>query len=312
MTTSDCNQVATYLDRFLDEGARSRTDLDQISEHVSACPHCYTRLSHFFRTMELPESSYLRETLDELALALYNLGKAIIRDRPDLEPEPTTENVYITEPVEGSEGDNVRAGVEMIEDAEDYAGSSRVGGMDLDDLRGLLEDAETSRGMKIDLALQVFDPITRMDCRYRSEALNFIGVLNYQKEDLDRAEAAFLEVLASRDGARNVRALTHCNLSYVFKHRGDLERAVRSAERAVTLAELDGKDPYFGRFAAMYHRLLRSSAEDLDAGRGHLEAILAEDGGAERLRRDLHLATNAPVLEAFLRSPLAERFPAQA
>ena len=49
-----------------------------------------------------------------------------------------------------------------------------------------------------------------------------------------------------------------------------------------------------------------------DEVRAEAEAILAAEGGSERLRRDLHLATNAPVLEAFLRSPLAGNFPALA
>ncbi len=120
MNRAGCDAVARYLDLFLKEGGRAAAELDRVSEHVGTCPVCYARLSNFFRTVELPESSYLRETIDELALALYNLAKAVIRDRPARSEAEATENLRITEPGGGSAEENVQAGVEMIEDAEDY------------------------------------------------------------------------------------------------------------------------------------------------------------------------------------------------
>ena len=309
MSSESCESVGRYLDAFLDRGAREGVDLDRISAHVSGCASCYERFSTFFRTMELPESSYLRETLDDLALALYNLGKAIIRDRPPVNPDDVTENVVITE--EGRDGidENLEAGVETIEDAEDYTGSSVVEGADLEEVRRLLESAEDARRMRIDLALEIFRRVPPLGSRYTSEAWNWIGVLHCQKEEFEEAERAFMQVLRAPDGATNVRALTHCNLSYVFKARGEVDRAILSARRSVILAEEDGKDPYFGRFAEVYFLVLRGRSEDLDAAEKVLSTLCATREGLERLRNDLHLASNEPVLEALRKSPLAARFP---
>src|SRR5262245_57573801 len=122
-----CDVVLGYLDRFLSGGPKASPDLERISDHVGTCPSCCARMASFFRTIELPESSYLRETIDELALAIYNLAKAVIRDRPAASADETTENLRITQPGGGSAEENVQAGSEMIDDAEDYVGSSKVG-----------------------------------------------------------------------------------------------------------------------------------------------------------------------------------------
>ncbi len=309
MSAAGCDYVSRYLERFLDEGVRGGVDLEQVSAHVGACAGCWARLSHFFRTIELPESGYLRETIDELALAFYNLAKAIIRDRPPEGPGDATETVRITEEGGGSEAENVEAGQEMIADAEDFTGSSSVLGLDLDDLREQLQEAGTARELKVEMALRLFRRITGMKSRYLEKAWNWIGVLHYQKGDLGEAEAAFLKVLAASDGAREVRSFAHCNLAYVFKHRGDLDRAIRSAERSVVLSEEDGKDLYFGRFAELYFRVLRGSPADLNRARDLLGLLTATRDGRDRLLQDLATGANAPVRDSLAGSALAPLLP---
>lgn len=308
MSGAGCDYVTRYLERFLEEGARSAVDLEQVGDHVGACPQCYQRLSQFFRTIELPEPGYLRETIDELALALYNLAKAIIRDRPAASPEDQTDNLRITVPGGGSASENLQAGVEMIEDAEDYTGTSRVGGTDLEEVRAEIHRAADSQAMRIDLALALFERITRLPSRYQWRSWNWIGVLHLQKGEFDAAEAGFLKVLAGGAEAREVRTFAHCNLAYVFKHRGDLDRAIRSARRSAILAEEDGEDTYFGRFAEFYFRMLRGAADDESEARRILSAIILAPGGRAQLVADLKLPSNGPVLDTFRNSRLAKDF----
>jgi len=229
MTEVGCDYVRRYMGAFLDHGERVRFDLQAVSEHVADCTDCHAGLTRFFRTVELPDSEYLKETIDELALALYNLAKAIIRDLPASGPDDETEGVHITEEGGGSVDENLEAGREMIDDAEDFTGSSRVGGMDLEELRGVLQSPDVSRIMRIDLALDIFARVTSMPSRYESEAWNWMGVLFCQKGELDRAEGVFLRVLGARSPARNVRSLARCNLSYVHQQRGELDLAIREA-----------------------------------------------------------------------------------
>ncbi|MAG57018.1 MAG: hypothetical protein CMJ83_12050 [Planctomycetes bacterium] len=308
-TPNGCNAVSRYLERWLDEGARSQVDLDQIGQHATQCPLCYARLADFFRTIELPESSYLRETMDELALSVLNLARAIVRDRLSAaDDEDDNAVLAITDPGGGSAEENVESGHEMLDDAEDFSGSSVVGGLDLRDVRALLADAEKAKDMRIDLSLDLFRRVTELESRYEAEAWNWIGALHYRQERLDEAEAAFVKVLSLTTGIEEVRAFAHCTLSYIFKHRGDLDRAIREARRSSVLAEEDGKDPYFGRFAELYLRLLRNGPDDATSAAEVFQAIVATDQGRDRFREDIRAAANAPVLAAFKQSELAARF----
>jgi tetratricopeptide (TPR) repeat protein len=300
--------VSAYLERWLDEGERAKLDLNRVGDHAAQCARCYTRLSHFFRTVQLPESSYLRETIDELALSVLNLARAVIRDRPPDVSEEEAAVLAITEEGGGSADENVNSGNEMIDDAEDYAGSSLVGGTDLESIRRLLGDATQAAGLRVDLALELFSRVTELDSRYAAQAWNWIGALRYRQERLDESEAACLKVLSLQEGLREVRSFAHCTLAYIFKQRGDLKQAIKAARRSVVLAEEDGKDPYFGRFAEVYFRLLRDDPEDLAAARDALASIGKDKAGEQRFRDDLLARANAPVLEAFRRSPLSASF----
>jgi len=295
------------MERWLDEGHGAGVDLRQMGSHATTCAACYQRLSAFFRTVELPESSYLKETIDELAYSLLNLARAIIRDLPPDTEEPETAIITITRDGGGSAEDNVESGHEMIDDAEDYTGTAQVGDLDLARLRGLLADAKGGELLRGELALDLFMCVTRMESRYEAEAWNWIGALHYGRERLDEAEAAFLKVLSLSEGITEVRSFAHCTLAYIFKHRGDLDRAVRAARSSVVLAEEDGKDPYFGQFAELYVRLLRDAEGDEGACRDLLRGLKGSNW--DRFCEDIKAPANAPVLEAYSGAPVSEEFP---
>lgn len=307
MTRPGCDDVSRYLEKFLDQGPTTGVDLNLLTDHAEACRDCYDRLAEFFRTVELPESSYLRETLDELALALFNFARAVIRDRPS---DPDTENVRITLQGGGSADENIAAGREMIEDAEDYVGSSSVGGMDLNEVRELLDHGDSPEVRRTELALGIFERLTTMQSRYTAEAWNWLGVLLYQKERFPAAERAFRHLLALPDGAPAARAFANVNLAWVLKQQNDLSEAIKHAARATVLAEEDGSDPYFGLLAELYFRLLRGDAPDQSHASELLDRIQAEEGGGQRLWDDLHLQSNAGILEAVQSSSLGPRLEA--
>ena len=300
--TVGCDTVGRYLDAFLDAGSKAGMDLEQISAHAGECMQCRERLTRFFHTVELPESTYLRETIDELALAVLNLARALIRDEPG---SSETENVRITEAGGGTAAENLSASDGLLGDAEDFTGSTRISGVDLEEVRSELMATADRRERRLELAMALFRRITTLACRYHDKAWNWLGVLHYQREEFAAAEAAFLKVLSDPSGAQHARAFAHCNLAYVFKHKGDLDRAVRSAERSILLSEEDGRDPYFGRFAALYMRLLRGAPNDAAKAALHAEALQQEGGGRTRLLQDLGLPSNKPVLEVVRQSGLA-------
>lgn len=299
-----CGVVAGYLDRFLTSGKLERDDLNAIALHAGGCSSCYQRMSDFFRLAPLPDSSFLRETLDELAGSLLNLARAVIRDRPPQGGEDEASGVRITDPGGGSAEDNLELGAEMIEEAEDYSGSSLVGTHDLRELKRLLADAEQARGLRIDLALQIFSWVTRLDCRYHAQAWNWIGALLYKKGSFGDSKRAFLQALGQPEGQQDVRSFANCTLAYIYKHEGDLDRAVAAAHRSQTLAAEDGKDRFFGLLAEIYTRLLRGGPGDGEAARERLSEILALPSGRERLREALQASYNEPILRAFEQSGL--------
>jgi tetratricopeptide (TPR) repeat protein len=289
------------MSRF--EATSGKSSLAEIASHAESCAGCQEKLARFFHAVELPESSFLRETVDELALALLNLARALIRDAPGTEE---TENVRITEEGGGTAAENRLAGEELIADAEDFTGSRHVGEVDLEDLRAELAATEERRTRRTDLARALFRRITTLACRSRAKAWNWLGVLHYQREEFAEAEAAFLAALADVDGARDARAFAHCNLAYVFKHRGNLDAAVKSADKALVLAEEDGRDPYFAAFAGVYLRLSRGAPADLERASGLLDEILRTPGGRLRYLQDLGLPSNAPVKNIVSKSSLGK------
>jgi tetratricopeptide (TPR) repeat protein len=305
-----CDYVMRYLEGFLDEGARRGFDLEKVSEHVRQCTACYDRLSGFFRAIDLEPSGYLKETLDELCLAMYRLAGSVLRERRD--PEDNTENVVaVTGSAEGSTREHVEHGQEMVADVEDFVGSGEVSGHDLSDVRRLLDSAERSEERKVDLAIVLCQETSRFQSRHRASALNLLGVLRLWRSRLKEAEAAFLQALAEPDydqDSRVARASAHCNLGYAQQLGGDLEKAVKSARRSQALCEELGIDPFHALFARFYFDLLRADAGLADA-RDALARLLDLEDGERRLARTLVLENNKPILEAFRKSPFAAEHP---
>ena len=305
-----CDYVKRYLDGFLDEVARKAFDVERVSEHVRVCSPCYDQLTGFFRTIELEPSSYLKETVDELCLAMYRLAGSILRERKD--KDDNTENVV---PVAGSEGgssrEHAKHGHEMIADVEDFTGSGEVSGHDLGDVRRLLESAQSNEERKVDLAIVLCAEIGRFPTRHRASALNLLGVLRLWRNRLKEAETAFLQALSEPDfdeDSRIARASALCNLGYAQQLNGNLEKAVKSARRSQALCEELGIDPFHALFARFYFELLRLDAGLADA-RDALASLLGLKDGPRRLAATLLLENNKPIRDAFRASPLSAEHP---
>ena len=301
---SGCKAVEAYLDRFLQSGSVDLKSLDRVAMHAGECSTCYAQLANFFRTAPKPDDSFLRETIDELADSLLNFARALMRDRRDPETEAATSGLRIMDDGGGSAEDNLELGTEMIEEAEDFTGSSMVHGFNLIELRRLLEDAERGLGLRVDLALQIFRWAASLEGRSKSRAWNWVGALHYKRGQFEEAKAAFLSALASRENETEVRSFVHCSLAYTYKHLGDLDRAVASSARSHALARLDGKDPFFGLLVEAYARLLRQAPEDAQVAADRVIEIGELPNGTERLREALGAPYNAPIREAFSKSSL--------
>ncbi len=303
-----CEYVSQYLGSFLDTAARQSFDLERVSQHIQGCRPCYDALGGYFRAIDLPESAYLRETIDEMCLAMYRLAQTVLKERHD--PEDNTDNVVPVEgEVEGSARDHAQYGREMIEDAEDFVGSSEIqAGCDLEDVRRVLDDVPGSQDRKVDLAIGICTEITRFNTRHLATAYNMIGVLRLWRNQLDAAEADFMRVLSLPDGddsARSARAFAHCNLGYVRQLKGDVEKAIQSAKRSVGLCEELGVDPFHGLFALMYFHLLQKTDTGHAKAKGVIARILGLDDGKRRLESTLALENNGPIRDAFRASGLS-------
>ena len=305
-----CTDVRSYLDVFLDKGRRASFDVEAISEHASSCAECGQRLSAFFHVLDLPQSDFLRETLDELALAMHGLALAIIRERH--EPDANTDNLVPVAAPEGAAGDLARQGVEMVDDAEDWVGSSEVAGQDMGHFRDLLDSATATRERKLDVALRICESVTRVATRHLPRSLNLLGAIRLWKSDLDGAEEALLRTLACRDpdeDGRRAQAFAHVNLGYVYRQRGQFDKAVSAARRAAILAEEIGEDPLFGWFAQFCFEIERPDGSGLVTAERILENLVALPDGYRRIRSALALENNRPVVESLKSTGFAKAHP---
>jgi len=306
-----CGDVAAYLDAFLDHEARARFDVASLSEHAGGCASCATRLAGFFRVLEIPQSAYLRETLDELAIAMHGLALAVIRERVD--PEANTDNMVPVAAPEGASEDLARQGAEMVDDAEDWAGSSRVSGHDMAEFRDVIDDAARSRERKLDVAAKVCEAASRVATRHLPRVLNLLGAVRLWQSDVDAAEAAFLRTLACRDAdedGRRAQVFAHVNLAYVQRQRRRWDAADLSARRAVALAEELGEDPLFGLFAQLCIAVDRVAESGVGAVERVVARLIALPSGTARLRDALALENNKPVRDALRDAGIGASHPA--
>jgi hypothetical protein len=294
----ECDSVRRWLDGFLASEARDAAALEATAAHVRECASCYDRMTHFFRTIELPPSTYLRETIDELCLAVHQLAIGVIRERTD--PEVNTDNM-VSVYTRGSAKKAAADGRAMTDDAEDYVGQEKVGDVAFEAVRDLIARAEMSREKKLDLARLLCEQILRFDTRHVGRAANLLGVIHLWQERRDDAERAFLRTLAapSKSGDDRVfKAFAHCNLGYVSALKGDLKSATLSARRSVAISEEMGEDAFFGLFALVYFQVLQGPAAEAGA-RDTLAKLLALKDGARRTSDALRLENNREVAATF-------------
>lgn len=305
-----CSDVRAYLDVFLDKGKRASFDVDAISAHASSCPECGQRLAAFFHVLELPESAFLRETLDELAIAMHGLALAVIRERH--EPDANTDNLVPVDAPVGAAGDLARQGNEMVDDAEDWVGSTEVAGHDMGQFRDVLDSATATRERKLDVAARICESVSRLATRHLPRSLNLLGAVRLWKSDLDGAEEAFLRSLACRDpdeDGRRAQMFAHVNLGYVHRQRGQFDKAVAAARRAAILSEELGEDPLFGWFAQFCFEIERPDGTGLKAAEGVFRKLMALPDGYRRVCQALALENNRPVVESLKSTGFAAAHP---
>jgi hypothetical protein len=310
---ADCDLVTRYLDRFLAADARDASALESVASHVRACASCYDRLSHFFRTIELPPSTFLRETIDEMCAAIYQLAKGVIRERVD--PEVNTDNI-VSVSTRGSAKKAAAEGRGLVDEAEDFVGEAKVGDVAFETVRELIDRAEMSREKKLDLARLLCEQILRFDTRHVALASNLLGVIHLWQDRRDDAERAFLRTLAAPAKTveeRDFKAFAHCNLGYVSLMKGDLKSATLSARRSVAVSEEIGGDAFFGLFALLYFQVREGSAAEV-AARETLQKLMRLEHGARRTAEALRFENNREIAAAlrasFVGRERADLFPA--
>jgi tetratricopeptide (TPR) repeat protein len=291
---ADCSFVSQYLDRFLQKSGRDDLALEQVAGHVRTCSACYDRLSGFFKTIELPPSTFLRETIDELCGAMYQLAVGVIRERRD--PEVNTDNM-VSVYTRGSARNAAQDGLGMVDDAEDYVGEKGVGDVAFKDVRELIARAEMPREKKLDMARLLCEQILRFETRHTAVASNLLGVIHLWQGRRDEAEAAFLRTLAVRAGDaedRVFKAFAHCNLGYLSREKGDLVAAVQSARRSVAIAEEIDEDSFYGLFALIYFLILQGPTAEA-AARDAVAKLEAVERGRERFAEALRFENNREI-----------------
>jgi hypothetical protein len=291
---ADCVFVSRYLDRFMDRQGRDGAALESVAVHVRSCAGCYDRLGRFFRTIELPASAFLRETIDELCGTMYQLAVGVIRERKD--PDVNTDNM-VSVYTRGGTGAAAADGRDMLDDAEDFTGAPAVGDVAFDEVRDVIARAEMSREKKLDLARMICEQILRFETRHVAVASNLLGVVHLWQGRSEDAERAFLRTLAApakTPEERVFKAFAHCNLGYLSRAKGDLRAATMSARRSIAVSEEIGEDPFFGLFALIYFQNLEGDATAAEA-RETAARLFALKDGETRFSDALKLENNREV-----------------
>ncbi|HGY92954.1 MAG TPA: hypothetical protein ENK43_17460 [Planctomycetes bacterium] len=307
MTRDDsCRFVEDYLGRFA--GRQDELDHEAISDHVKTCSSCYELMSAFFQNLDVPESGYIRETVDDLTLSLYNLAKALMRQPAAKEEDPDLENVLFVSNPDASPDHYKEEAVEITEDVEDFTGRDDFRGASMEGMRNLM--ARSRR--EVDLLLSLLDRGIALEGQYSWDCRNLKAILLLTEERLEDAERELRAILALRGAdvyLRSVQVHAMNNLSYVCSMKGDLGEALKWATRSRVLAEECNLDPVPCRFSRMFFLLKRDGPGDRDAAREEVRAILERDGGLEELQNCLALPSNKEIRELFVAKGLARDFP---
>ena len=298
--TIDCTHVASYLDSFGKPSANA-AEVDGISEHVRDCRACFHRVADFFRLLKAPDTGYLRETIDDLTLAIYNLVKSLLLHTPPETDDDRRENLrFSRDPGEASQ--YIRDGAEAIDDVEDFLGSDNMQGESMESIRADL--VQSHRRLTAKLLQRGVDlgGLYSLDCR------NLQGVLHLYAERLDEAERAFSAVVTAAVVDPYIRSVQVCsmlNLAYVYQRKRRFDDAVKWADRAKALACDIGNNPFPQSFGLAYFLLLRNRDGDDSRAAAEVGQILAQADTAIEFRRYLAMPTNTVIKDLFLNRGIA-------
>lgn len=299
-----CDRIDSYLEGVRD-GSKS-FDHEQVTTLIADCPSCVSRVAEYFRVLEVPETGYLEETIDDLTKSLYDLVKALMK-RDDEDAADDHENVlFVDEP--GDAEEIAQEGDEMIDDVQDFAGSDEVRGESMESIRMLIGRSRD----RFDAAVVLLERAVDLNGLFSLDCRNLLGILYLKHGEVEEAESAFREVI--RRGGRDLQARTvqvHAmnNLSFICAAGENLNEAIELARKSQVLADETGIDPFGSFFGLMYFHLSRGESGDLEAAVAAIESLSERDAGMEQLRRCLALASNHSIRELLRDRGLLERFP---
>ncbi len=303
MADQDRSFLEKHLERFVE--GRETLDADAISDYIKANPDCHDQVAEFFRLIEVPESGYLQETLDDLTENIYNLAKALIKESP-AEARADHENIRFMAQPEAADH-YLAEGDEIVADVQDYTGDDRVRGESMNGLRDCMKRSRS----EFDLVMSLLQKAIDLGGRWSADCRNLKGILHLSKEDLTAAEACFRAVIRT-PGAdlylRTVQVHAMNNLAYICAMNESLDEAVRWAGKARVLSEECGMDLFSSRFGLMYFYLSRQGEGDLDLAAREIEAMMADGRSRDEFLRCLKLPSNRAIMDLVLASGLDGRF----
>ncbi|MCB9833628.1 MAG: hypothetical protein H6807_14255 [Planctomycetes bacterium] len=303
MTADDRSFIESHLERFV--AGHEKLDPEAISDYIKANPECHDQVAEFFRLIEVPESGYLQETLDDLTENIYNLAKALIKESPE-ENRADHENIRFLEQPEAAEH-YVAEGDEIVADVQDYAGDDEVRGESMDGLRDCMRRSRS----EFDLVMVLLRRAIDLEGRWSADCSNLMGILHLSHENLDEGEACFRAVIGLRAPdlyLRTVQVHAMNNLAYVCAMKAKLDEAILWATRARVLAEECGVEAFGTRFGLMYFFLSRKHDGDLERAAAEIEAMLADPGSQAEFLRCLKLPSNKEILELVIGNGMDRRF----
>ncbi len=304
MSSDSPFSIDEHLERF--QNGQASLDAQAISDYIKANPDCHDRVAEFFRVIDVPESEYLQETLDELTENIYNLCKALVNESP-ADQQQDHENIRFLEQPEAVEH-YIDEGDEIVADVQDYTGHDQVRGASMDNLRDTMQRSKSEFDLVISLLQRGID----LDGRWSADCRNLKGILHLSKEQTEEAEVCFRDVIAMRGVdlyLRTVQVHAMNNLSFVCCVKKRMDEAVKLAVRSKVLAEETNIDTFSSQFGLMYFYLLRNQDGDLANAVQEIVSMLEKDDRRDEFARCLRLPSNKEILDLFESNGLHEQFP---
>ncbi len=303
MSGSDSFSIDDHLERF--KSGQSPLDAGAISDYIRANPSCHDRVAEFFRLIDVPESEYLQETLDELTENIYNLCKALVIEGPEEKKKDHETIRFMEEPQEADH--YIHEGEEIVTDVQDYAGHDQVRGESMDNLRDTMKRSKS----EFDLVLNLLQKGIDLNGRWSADCRNLKGILYLSEDRNEEAESCFREVIALRGVdlyLRTVQVHAMNNLSYICRMAGKLDEAITWATRSRVLAQETEMDTFSSRFSLMFFHLLRGREGDRDKAVQEIEAMVANPEHHREFLRCLALPSNREILDLLCSHGLNDQF----